>query len=271
LAQKKERPKTLKNQRWAAIVAAILAFGMVASVVGGYIGQAIGGESVMQNQQADPEPEDYLAYYEGEVDRLEEYLEEHDEPSPVVLQELADNYRYLIFIKQIYFDDADTLEEYQERLLALSETLVDKEPDNPEHRLNLLNLYFEMQEDEEAIDEEIDALQEVLHENPDPMIHLSLIGLLSSVDEEQKSREEVDWLYSYLDGRVADGRADTEEQYIYSVLLGEFLDDPVTAEAILEGILEEESEESVIYSEALNYLNHLQSDSDDEADPIPFD
>ena len=51
---KKERPRNLKNQRWAGIVAAILALGMVVSLVGAYIGQAVGGGAPLPDQQAEP-------------------------------------------------------------------------------------------------------------------------------------------------------------------------------------------------------------------------
>ncbi len=140
MAKKTERPKDLKKQRWAAIVAAILAFGMIASVVGGYLGHALGGEGVdLAQQQAELEPEDYIAHYEREIERLEKHLEEH-EPSPAVLQELAENYRYLSLFHQLYFDDPETVVELQNNLVSIYTDLVEMEPGNLNHRLELISL-----------------------------------------------------------------------------------------------------------------------------------
>ncbi len=270
MVKKTERPKDLKKKRWAAVVAAVLAFGMLASVVGGYLGHALGGNgAVMPGQQADPEPEDYLAFYESEVERLEEHLEEHD-PSPAVLQELAENYRYLSLIQQMYFNDLEAVEEYQERLLFIYETLTDLEPDNPMYRLELIGFYKELGQDEELISKEIAVLQELLRENPDPMIHLSFITLLDTEDRADLQREEIEWLFGYLENKVIEGTADNQERLYYTFMLGEYLDDQVTAEAMLEDILEDEPEDSWIYREARNYLNYLQSEHDAEEE-IYFD
>jgi len=268
---KKEQPKTLKKQRWAAIVAAILALGMLVSAVGAYLGQGFGQEGgVMPNQQADPEPEDYLAYYEEEVERLEEYLEEH-EPTAVVLRELAENYQFLVFIKQVYFDDQEAVREYKERMASIYESLIDKEPEAPEHRYELINLYLELQEEDQLIEEEVSVLIDTLHENPDPMVHISLIETLTVMDKEDKIEEEVNWLHHYLQGRVADETADNEERYIYAVLVGEYLEDPGAAESILEEVIEEEDEGSRIYQAARQYLSFLEADDDYEEDDVLID
>jgi len=265
VVKKTERPKDLKRQRWAAIVAAILAFGMLASVVGGYLGHALGGDGAVMNQQADPEPEDYLAHYKGEVERLEEHIDEHG-PSPSVLQELAENYRYLSLIQQMYFDDMEAVEEYQERLLSIYKTLVELEPDNPMFRLELISQYKEQGREEAEIAEEISALQDMLREDPDPMVHLSLITLLDTEGREDLFQEEVEWLFGHLESRVMEGAADNEERLYYTFLLGEYLDDQTTAKSMLDGILEDESEDSWIYREAQSYLNYLQSEEDVEED-----
>jgi len=268
-AQKKVRAKDLKKQRWAGIIAAILAIAMILSVAVGYFGQAIGGEgTILPEQQADPEPEDYLAHYQGEVERLEEHLEEH-EATEIILRELAENYRYLTLVQQMYFDDQEAVQEYQEELLSIYQSLVEMEPADPMYRLELINLYVERQK-EQHIDEEISALQDLLREDPDPMVHISLIGLLDSLQKEDRHREEVEWLHQYLEDRIAQGIADNEERFYNAVLLGEYLNDPGRAESVLEDIMEEESEESRIYQEALNYLNHLQAE-DDLDEEIFFD
>ena len=79
MAAKKVTVKNLKKQRWAVIVAAVLALGMIVSLVGSFIIQAVGGGDPLLpeqqiNQQAEPQPEDYLDYYRSEVERLDEYL-----------------------------------------------------------------------------------------------------------------------------------------------------------------------------------------------------
>ncbi len=270
MAKKNERPKDLKRQRWAAIVAAVLAFGMVASVVGGYLGHTLGGEGAgIPQEHADPEPEDYLDYYEGEVERLEEHLEEHD-PSPAVLQELAENYRYLSLIKQMYFNDHEAVEKYQERLLSIYETLADMEPENPRFRLELIGFYKELEKDDDLISDQITILQKLLRENPDPAVHLSFVTLLDTGNREELQQEEIGWLFDYLETRVTEGTADNEEHLYYTFLLGEYLGDQATAKSMLEDILEDETGDSWIYREAQNYLRYLQSE-DDVKDDIYFE
>lgn len=267
MAQKKVRQKDLKKQRWAGIVAAILALAMIMSVAVGYFGQALGGQGTFfSDQPGDPEPEDYLAYYEEEVKRLEMHLEEHG-PNVIVLQQLAENYHYLSLIKQIYFDDHEAVQEYEEKILSIEQSLVEMEPSNPRYRLRLINSYLEQQKKQNML-EEIAVLKDLLRDAPDPMIHISLIGVVDSIEENELVREEVEWLQQYLENRLAQDLADLEEQFYYTVLLGEYLGDPVTAKSMLEEILEQESEESELYQQALNYLNYLQAENDRDEEII---
>lgn len=264
MARKKVRTKDLKKQRWAGIVAAVLALGMIVSLVGVYLGQAaMGGRSTLPEQHTEPQPEDYLVYYQGQVDRLEEYLEENEAGEPILL-ELAENYRYLSFIQQVFFDNQEVVEEYDLRMISIYKSLVDLEPANLQYRLELVNLYLEKEENRELIDEEILFLQEQLREAPDPVVHLSLVGLLSSAGEEELMQDEAAWLYTYLEDRVTGGVADNEERFYYAVLLGEYLDNPEAAKIILDNILEQEDEESNIYQEALSYRDYLRPVDDNE-------
>lgn len=261
MAQKKVRAKDLKKQRWAGIVAAILALGMLVSLVGAYIGQAIGGGGTpFPEQQVEPEPEDYLTYYEGEVERLEAYVEEHG-ASEAVLLELAENYRYLTIVQQIFFDDQEAIEQYQDKLISTFADLVDLLPANPQYRLELAYLYQEGQKDKQLIIDEIFALQDLLRDNPDPMYHLSMIQLLDSIGEDDIKEEEIMLLQETLEDRIAGGLADNEERFYYAVLLGEYLDDTAEARGILEAILQQESEESMIYQNALAYLDYFSNDN----------
>jgi hypothetical protein len=263
LARSKVRAKDIKKQRWAGIVAAVLALGMLVSLVGVYIGQSFGGSRAsLPEQQVEPQPEDYLAHYESEVERLELYLDEH-EASEAVLLELVENYRYLTYIQQIFFDDQESLVGYKERLVAHYKTLIEMEPGKVQYRLDLLNLYIEQGVDQDLIYEQVVPLQEMLREAPDPMAHLTLISLLSSTGEVEPAQEEAQWLFTYLEDRIASGQADSEERFYFAVLLGEYLDDRAQAITILDGIIAVENEESAVYLEAFNYLNYIQSDTDD--------
>lgn len=264
MARNKVRAKDIKKQRWAGIVAAVLALGMLVSLVGVYIGQSVGGSRAsLPEQQVEPQPEDYLAHYENEVERLEVYLDEH-EASEAVLLELVENYRYLTYIQQIFFDDQESLVGYKERLVALYNTLIEMAPDKAQYRLDLLNLYIEQGADQGLISEQIAPLQEMLREEPDPMANLTLISLLSSIGEVEPAQEEALWLFTYLEDRVASGLADNEERFYFAVLLGEYLDDRAQALTILDEIITVEDEESAVYLQAFNYRNYIQSDTDDD-------
>lgn len=261
MAKKKARATDLKNQRWAAIVAAVLALGMLLSLVGVYIGQAVGGGNegvITPEQQAEPQPDDYLAYYEEEVQRLEAYLEEHDPTVPVLL-ELAENYRYLVFIQQVFFEDEDAVEASRQKLTSVFTDLIDMEPENLSHRLEMVNLQLEM-EDEEAAADGISVLLESLHEEPNPVIHLSLINLMVSTGFTDGTEEEISWLHSYLSERVDTGEADSEDRFYLAVVYGEYMNEIDTATELLEEILAEEEEDSPVYQDVLSYTEYLQSD-----------
>ncbi len=261
MAAKKMRARDIKKQRWASIVAAILALGMVVSLVGVYIGQAVGG-SAMPGQQEEPQPEDYLAYYQGEVNRLETYIEEHGESANVLL-ELAENYRYLGYVQQMFFEDEEAHEQSQERLSDLQQSLVELEPENARYRLELLGLYIEQQKDESLIDAEAELIQELLRKQPDPQVHLSFIQTLSMIGAFEEVQNETVWLNAYLKDRVEQGLADSEEQFYYAVFLADYVGDDEEAVQILEMILEQESEESSLYQNAFAYLQYLRSDEND--------
>ncbi|MGM0651592.1 MAG: hypothetical protein ACQES4_02270 [Bacillota bacterium] len=261
---KKEKPRNIKNQRWAGIIAAILALGMIVSLVGAYITQAVGGGgSALPDQQAEPEPEDYLNYYEGEVERLESYLEDN-EATEAVLLELAENYRYLSIVQQVYFDEQGAVEEYEERMISLFQSLVDIEPDNPAYRIELINLYLEQQVGDELIMEQVELTRDLLHDNPDPKLHLSLVQLLSTAGEKELVEEEATWLQEHMAPRIASGQADNEERFYYAVLLGEYRGEITAARDILEDILEEESENSTVYQNALTYLEYFSTDKNEQ-------
>ncbi|HED24763.1 MAG TPA: hypothetical protein ENN91_06530 [Firmicutes bacterium] len=256
MAKNRVRAKDIKKQRWAGIIAAVLALAMIASLAGVYLAQRAGRRSEpVPEQQAELQPEDYVAHYQGEVERLEQYLEEHD-PTEAVLLELGENYRYLVFIQEIFFDDAEAVEEYRDRLISVYDQLTEMNPDNLFYRLELAYLLIDSG-DEEMVDREIETIRQMLRKDTDARIHLSLIGLLSSTEREQVLEEEIEWLQAYLEGEISAGRADNEGLFYYAVLKGEYLNQESEAEAVLKDILDQESEESSLYMEAANYLEHL--------------
>jgi hypothetical protein len=262
LAKSKPRARDLKKQRWAGIVAAILAFGMLVSLVGVYIGQTLRRDQVVPpGQQEELQPDDYLAYYQQQVDNLELYLEDN-EPTENVLLELAENYHYLVYIRQMFFDDQDKLQETEDKLANVYRSLVDLEPDKAQYRLELINFYLSLDQDDPAV-EQINVLLGQLHENPDPLYHLSLVGLLNSVGEikpalGELATDEIEWLKAYFEGLIDAGPLDSQDQFYYAVLLGEYLDDREAAEELLTQILEQEDEESEVYQDALGYRSYLR-------------
>lgn len=261
MAKRRVRAKDIKKQRWAGIVAAVLALGMLVSLAGVYIGQSIlGSENDLPGPQEELQPEDYLTYYQGEVDRLELYIQQH-EADEAVLLELVENYRYLSFIQQVFFDNQDLTEEYDLRMVSLYKSLIELEPLNLRYRLELINLYLEKYDNRDLVNKEIADLKELLRVNPDPLVHLSLIHVLSSTGQEELALEEISWLHQYLEVRVDQGLSDNEELFYYAVLLGEYIYDVTAAEEILMDIIDKEDENSIVYQDAKHYLDYLRSEN----------
>jgi hypothetical protein len=265
LAAKKVTVKNLKKQRWAVIVAAVLALGMIVSLVGSFIIQAVGGGDPLLpeqqiNQQAEPQPEDYLDYYRSEVERLDEYLA-GNEPTEAILLEQINNYRYLGFIQQMFFEDEEAFESSQESISSLLDTLVEIAPGNAEYRYELIGNYIDTGADEEAIKTEIVVLLDLLHEEFNPRVHLALVNLLASNGYEEMVVAEVEWLENLLNAKYESGEADNEESFYYALLIGEYLEKRDDAMKILKEILQDEPEDSMIYQDAASYLDYLETDS----------
>ncbi len=272
MAKSKPRARDLKKQRWAGIVAGILALAMVVSLVGVYISQALMGrqQAELPAQQAEQQPEDYLAYYQQQIDSLELYLEEN-EPTEAVLLELADNYRYLVYIKQMFFDDQEELDKAEDKLTAVYRSLIELDPNNPQYRLELINFQLVKDQDELA-GEQIAVLLGQLHEQPDPLYHLSLVGLLNSIKETKPdlgelAAEEILWLQVYFEEIQQVGSLSGQDRFYYAVLLGEYLDQREAAEELLALILEQEEEDSKVYQDALSYRDYLQPAEDGTTEP----
>ncbi|HSW35300.1 MAG TPA: hypothetical protein VLH18_01715 [Candidatus Limnocylindrales bacterium] len=259
MTKKKIRKKDLRKQRWVAGVALFLALGMVVSLLSvyfNYLGRR--GEGATPPQVVEPAPEDYIAHFRSEIERLETFLETN-QATPDILHELARNYHFLILFQQDLPDAAVDMQQYQVRLIEIYQSLVVLDPTDPQARLGLLNLYVEQQADEALIASEIAALQALMRAEPNPLQHLSLIGLLAALEEEDSLQEEVVWLKAYLEEKVIGGTANNAERLYYAVLLGEYFDSPILAEEQLNLVLAQEIEGSEVYQQARSYLNHLAS------------
>lgn len=249
-----------RKQRWAGIIAGVLAGAMALSAIAAYAGHLFNREPA---DPAGPEQaldlDEYRTHYAGEIERLKNYIEEYG-PAVGVLEELCRNYHLLIQIERI----ADPIDEakvqgYEGELKRFSRDLVELEPDNPEYRLQLLVYYREFGEAEEVIVAEIEPLRRLLHENPAPLSTLKLIGFVKLLERQEAILDqESAWLREYLEQREASGNLDSENRYYYAFLLGEYLEEEQAAREQLALIMEAESKESDAYLAAQGYLERLQ-------------
>lgn len=275
MTRKRRTAKDIKNQRWATIVAAILALGMFASIAGIYLGQTPredGPPPGMGSGEQSSEPgfEEYLAYYEGEAARLEEYLAENP-PTEAVLMQLADNYRALAFFQgSPAYSNGEKLAETNQRLIEIQQELVLLDEDNPAYRLELIRAYLEVGGDDYAhiADREIAALQEELHSQPDPLLGLALLEILKSAGRDDLYNEELIFVGEHLE-QLATGPAPASEDLLYfAILQGEHRGDRDAALELASEVMEKEGEGSWLYQEAASYLAYLgagaEEDTEDE-------
>ena len=263
LAPKKINFKNLKKQRWAVIMAAVLALGMIISLVGSFIVQSFsaGGQHAVEQHpggEADPGPEDYLAHYNEEAHRLEEYLAEN-EPTEAILLELISDYHYLAFIHQVFFEDEEAFVTSQSAAAKHLATLVEMYPQNAEYRYELIDALVNAGADQAVIGAEAEELLTLLREEANPRVHLALTNLLASGGNEELVETEVEWLKELLQPRYVSGQAANEDKFLYAYLAGEYLDQKGEALEILQGLLQDEPEDSALYHDAAGYLDHLQT------------
>ena len=260
MSRKKSRAKDLKKQRWAGIVSLILALAMIVSLLGAYLSQRVASpDEPTIGDVAELQPENYMDYYREEIRIIESYLEENDPDEDILLQ-LSENYRYLIIFQQAFSDNEQEMQQLQEKLIAVQKSLIELDPDNVDYRLRLIDHYLRNNEEEKVILAEIDQLIDLLRENPDPLTHLILVGMLSSLGDLQTYDEELNWLHIYLGDKVEQGVASNEEYFYYAVLIGEYRADYVTAEQILQIVINDEEEDSPIHEQAISYLEYIQTE-----------
>lgn len=263
MARNKVRARDIKKQRWAGIIAAILALGMILGLFGPNVYYALfGNEANLPEQHGEPEPQDYLNYYESEVARIEAYLDENEATEEILL-ELAENYRYLVVVQQVFFNNEEAIAGYQDRLISIYSALVEIEPSEMQYRLELAYLYFENRDDNRQMLVETSAISDMLRVNPDPLYHLSLIQLLEMAGEDSLVAEELDWLEDFLGNRVDTGTADNNETFYYAVLQGEYRGNVLLAKNLLEEVIENETEGTRLYQNALSYLEYFQDNGEE--------
>lgn len=244
--------KSIRKQRWAAVIAGVLALGMLVSSVFIYF-NSVAGRNATPDQ--DWSLEDYLEYYQSNVNQMEAYIEEHG-PTTAVLESLLEGYNYLIMFQQISGGSED-ISALQNKMVGVYQSLIELAPSELRYRLELLYAYKSIEADQEMILEQAVILGDLLRESPKSTVHLQLINFLASINEEQLLEEEISWFSTYLEQRIEDDTADNVDRYCLAILAAEYLDDIETAYAQIDLILETEEEGSSLYSEAKQYLDKL--------------
>ena len=269
MAGKKSRVKRkdLRKQRWAGIIAGILALAMAISAIAAYAGHLLDRGSSGdpgQEQQIDSQAARKMCL--DEIERLKKYIDDMETTAPV-LGRLVEYYAFLIQLEEEEGEEKrvseETLQGYRDDLLFYNHELVELEPKQPLHRLQLLENYHKYGGSETVIAGEIDVLRALIHENPSPSSSLMLIGFMkSSKQQEEMIAEEAAWLKDHLEQLEAEDKLDSENRYYYAYLMGEYLDDIQTAKEQLGLIMKEEPEESSIYSAAKGYLEQLEKEKE---------
>ncbi len=256
----KVRRKDMRKQRWASIIAALLAMAMMVSAIAAYSGHLLNrdkGEAGDPQQQIDPEAAREVCL--GEIERLEKYIKEIGATAPV-LGELVGYYGLLIQLGEGEEKVAeDVLQGYRDNLIKYSRDLIELEPEKVAHRLQLLEYYKQFGEKETVVSGEVEALRALLHGNPEPASTLMFIGFLKSLEQYEEVLEvEAAWLEQHFEELEASEKLDGENRYYYAYLLGEYLGKTTEAKKQLALIMDQESEESREYLAAKGYLEQLQ-------------
>ncbi len=260
MADKKNKPsrKNIRKQRWAAVVAGILALGMLVSLFFIYFDYMTGSGGAAGSDQG-IDLEEYLEYYKYNAEQLEEYIEEHG-PTQAVLESLAESYNSLIMLQQLFAGESESEEipALQSKLVVVYESLIELIPSDLRYRIELLHAYRSIDADEDIVLEQAVLLGDLLRESPKSTVHLQLINFLSLMDVEQLMDEEISWFKTYLEQRIEDEAADNIDRYCLAILLAEYMEDTETAYAQLALILETEEEGSSLYNEAMQYKEKLE-------------
>lgn len=254
MADKKPKAtrRSIRKQRWAAIIAVIISVGMLASLAFSYFDWGAARDKPPDQWSLD----DYLEYYRGNIETLERYLEEH-EPTVAVLESLAESYNSVIMLQQLFSGDGEDVPALREKLVGVYKGLAELAPAELLYRIELLHAYRNANAEEDTILEEADRLAELLRETPKATVHLQLINFLASMEAGPMLEEEISWLEAYLLERIEEDEADNIDRYVLAILSAEYLEDREAAFALLDGIMEAEEEGSSIYNEVKQYRDKL--------------
>jgi len=258
MADKKNKAtrRSIRKQRWAAVVAVLIAVGMPLSSVLIYFDFAAGGN---QTPEQGWDLEDYLEYVRGNITTLEQYLQEH-EPTVAVLESLAENYNNLILFQQMLSGDEQEITKIRNKLVRVYQDLIELAPAELRYRVDLIRAYTGLEADDETILAEALLLSEMLRATPQAAAHMQLINLLAAEELEKQLQEEVAWLSAYLEERIEENQADNTERYYLAFLLAEHRAEIEAARIQLELILETEEEGSSLYNEAKRYRDALAAE-----------
>ncbi len=270
MAQKKGKGKrkSIRKQRWASIVAAIIAGGMLLSAV------IMGGGSIFSgppggNTNPGPDLKAYRDALEREVENRETYIKQYG-PTAAILKSLVEKYHELIYAQELVAvvepsdGDAERLLGYREKLILVFRSLIELEPEEAAHRIGFLDVYRAVEEDEALVLAEILSVRELLHRKPDPRYNLFIISLLHSMEQEELVQEEAAWLREYMEPKLAAGELENPDRYYYAWLMGEYVGDTETALEQLAVILAGEPESGELYQAAKNYQARLQAPDETE-------
>lgn len=260
MADKKNKAtrRSIRKQRWAAVIAVLIAVGMLLSSVLIYFDFAAGGN---QPPEQSWDLEDYLEYARGNISTLEQYLKEH-EPTVAVLESLAENYNSLILLQQMLSGDEQEITEIKNKLVGVYRDLIVLAPAELRYRVDLIRAYTGLEADDETILAEALLLSELLRATPQAVAHMQLINLLAAEELEKQLQEEVAWLSAYLEERIEENQADNTERYYLAFLLAEHRAEIEAARIQLELILETEEEGSSLYNEAKRYRDALAAEDE---------
>ena len=273
MARKKETKRNIRKNRVTAIVAGILALGMIlstATFVGGPMLLEIFAKDRSNPPGSQWDLETYREYLIYEIENLEKHVSEYG-PTVAVLEELAQHYENLIYLEQILSNESENLDGYKQNMLKAYRDLIELTPEEPYYRLRLLNAYLVVEEGEARISAEVEALTGMLHETPNLDYNFWFIELLQELEYTAKAREEIAWLKEYLAERLSGADADNTERYYYAYLLAEYEEDKEAALEQLAIILDEEEAESNLYKQAELYRDKLMAEDKAEDDDSAAD
>lgn len=265
----KRTNRSFRQRRTAAIVAAVLALGMIISIPFIYADYIFGERQGQPGNDIESLVEHYRQqrdYCKQQIESLSEALEITDPPNPAILRDIAVNYRGLIDAQTFLdrFDEkTDLVEDYRQELVQVYQKVIELEPLEQNSYLGLLEQYIELGDDSEAPLETALILRDLLRQDANIYNHLMMLSFLELLELDELFEEETLWLRSSLEDKLHAGELSNESRYYYAVLLDLFEGEPELAREHLLFILDNEDEGSLLYTWADEHLNYIDSRNDE--------